>query len=139
MLGSNSDCADNESNPDNDMIANEDITSKTDNFISVHHWIREHYTKLLKNNIATCNYCNVMYTLCNSNLAILHKHLVQKHSEKLNGEQKKEDKFHWTWDYFIPKSDTEAICNKCNRTLKYHTVSDLRSHLIHLHKYVYFK
>ncbi|KYN39211.1 hypothetical protein ALC56_06416, partial [Trachymyrmex septentrionalis] len=31
---------DNESNSDNDMIANEDITPKIDNFIRVRHWIR---------------------------------------------------------------------------------------------------
>ena len=138
-MGSNSDCADNESNSDNDMIANEDITSKTDNFIPVRRWIREHYTKLTNSYKAKCNYCNEEYSIRTTSLANLHKHLVKKHSEKLNEEQKKEDKFHWTWDYFIPKSDTEAICNKCNRTLKYHTVSDLGSHLKHLHKYVYFK
>ena len=111
-MGSNSDCVDNESNSDNDMAANEDITPKIDNFIRVRHWIREHYIKLTKYNIARCNYCNVKFTIHNRYLANLHKHLVKKHSEKLNEEQKKEDKFHWTWDYFIPKSDTEAICNK---------------------------
>jgi len=129
ILGSNSDCADNESNSDNDMIANEDISSKTDNFIPVRRWIREHYTKLTNSYKAKCNYCNKEYNIRRS-LENLHKHLVKKHSEKLNEEQKKEDKFHWTWDYFIPKSDTEAICKKCNRTFKYHKViSNLERHL----------
>ena len=130
ILGSNSDCADNESNSDNDMIANEDISSKTDNFIPVRRWIREHYTKLTNSYKAKCNYCNEIFTLYNSNLARLHKHLAQKHSEKLKKEQKIEDKFHWTWDYFLPKSYTEAICKKCNRTFKYHKViSNLERHL----------
>ena len=104
------------------------ITSKTDNFIPVRRWIREHYTKLTNSYKAKCNYCNEEYSI-RRYLANLHKHLVKKHSEKLNEEQKKEDKFHWTWDYFLPKSDTEAICKKCNRTFKYHkAISNLEQH-----------
>ncbi|EGI67658.1 hypothetical protein G5I_03702 [Acromyrmex echinatior] len=105
----------NESNTDNDMIANEDITKKTD-FIPVRLYIRKHYTKLPKNN-ARCNYCNVKFTIHMNRLAILHEHLVKRHPDILLEEEKREDKFDWCWDYYIAKSDREAICKKCDSTV----------------------
>ena len=97
------------------MIANEDITKKTD-FIPVRLYIRKHYTKLPKNN-ARCNYCNVKFTIHMNRLAILHDHLVKKHPDILLEEEKREDKFDWCWDYYIAKSDREAICKKCDSTV----------------------
>ncbi|XP_011065259.1 PREDICTED: uncharacterized protein LOC105152590 [Acromyrmex echinatior] len=122
---------DNESNSDNDMIANEDITKKTD-FIPVRLYIRKHYTKLPKNN-ARCNYCNVKFTIHMNRLAILHDHLVKKHPDILSEEEKREDKFDWCWDYFIAKSNREATCKICDSTIKYHTACDLKRHLKRIH------
>jgi len=107
--------------------------------IAVDRRIREHYTKLTNTYQAKCNYCNAKFSLQKNYLSNLHKHLMEKHSEKLKEEQKQEDKLHWIWNYFIPESDTEAICKKCNSTIKYQIVNELRSHLKRLHKYVYFK
>ncbi|XP_012061977.1 PREDICTED: uncharacterized protein LOC105625246, partial [Atta cephalotes] len=134
ILGPNSDHIDNESNSDNNLIANEDLTPKTDNFIPVRLYIRKHYTKFIRNKMAKCNYCNAKFTIRNKSLNYLHKHLVKAHPDKLNEEQKKEDKFYWTWDYFIAKSDIEATCKECNLTIKYQSVSCLKKHLKRIHK-----
>ena len=115
------------------MIANEDITKKTD-FIPARLYIRKHYTKLPKNNAARCNYCNAKFTTQNRSLAHLHEHLVKRHPDILSEEEKKEDKFDWSWDYFIAKSDTEATCKKCDSTIKYHLVTHLKNHLKRIHK-----
>ncbi|XP_018053023.1 PREDICTED: uncharacterized protein LOC108690311, partial [Atta colombica] len=134
ILSPNSDHIDNESNSDNDFIANEDLTQKTDSFIPVRRWIRGHYTKLTSSNVARCNHCNVQFFIHkNRSLAILHEHLVKRHLDKLNEEQKNEDKFHWTWDYFIAESDIAATCTECNLTIKYQSVTCLKSHLKRIH------
>ncbi|XP_018350030.1 PREDICTED: uncharacterized protein LOC108753169 [Trachymyrmex septentrionalis] len=130
MLDPNSDCIDNDSNSDNDMTANEDITQKIDNFLPVRRWIRGHYTKLTSNNETKCNHCNVKITIHkNQSLAFLHTHLVKRHSDKLIEEQTKEDKFHWIWDYFIAESDTQATCKQCDFTIKYSSTTNLKKHL----------
>jgi len=117
------------------MIGNEDLTPKTDNFIPVRRWIRGHYTKLTNSNVAKCNHCNAQFSIHKYRfLAILHKHLVKRHSDKLNEEQKKEDKFHWTWDYFIAKSDIEATCKMCYSTIKCDLIKYLKRHLKRMHK-----
>ena len=134
ILGPNSNRVDNESNPDNDMSANEDITKKTDNFIPVHLWIRKLYTKLPRNNSTRCNYCNAIFTMQNKSLANLHEHLMKTHLDKLSEEEKKEDKFHWTWNYFIAESDTKATCTKCDITITNYSVTDLKMHLKRIHK-----
>ena len=105
-----------------------------DILIPVRRWIRGHYTKLTSSKEAKCNHCNVKNIICKHRLAILHEHLVERHSDKLSEEEKKEDKFHWTWDYFIAKSDTEATCKKCDKTIKYHSVTHLKNHLKRIHK-----
>ena len=109
-----------------------------DVLIPVRRWIRGHYTKLTSSNETKCNHCNEKFTIHkNQSLAFLHKHLVEKHLDKLKEEQTKEVKFHWTWDYFIA-SDTQATCKQCDLTIKYHTITNLKRHL-KCHKYVYFK
>ena len=133
-MGSNSDHIDNESNSNNDLIGNEDLIPKTDNFIPVRLYIRKHYTKLIRNKMAKCNHCNAKFTIRNKSLAYLHKHLVKAHPDKLNEEQKKEDKFHWTWDYFIAESDIYARCKICKLTIKYNLVKYLKNHLKIIHK-----
>jgi len=133
-LGPNSDHIDNESNSDNDLIANEDLTPKTDNFIPVRFYIRKHYTKLIRNKMTKCNYCNAKITIRYKYLDYFHKHLVKAHPDKLNEEKKKEDKFHWTWDYFMAESDTEATCKICYLTIKNRTVTCLKKHLKRMHK-----
>ena len=133
-MGPNSDHIDNESNSDNDLIANEDLTPKTDNFIPVRLYIRKHYTKFIRNKMAKCNYCNAKFTIRNKSLNYLHKHLVKAHPDKLNEEQKKDGKFHWTWDYFIAESDTHAKCKECNLTIKCDLVKYLKNHLKYIHK-----
>ncbi|XP_011053866.1 PREDICTED: uncharacterized protein LOC105145764, partial [Acromyrmex echinatior] len=122
----------NESNSDNDMIANEDIIKKTD-FIPARLYIRKHYTKLPKRNDARCNYCNVKFAILNKRLAILHDHLVKRHPDILSEEEKKEDKFDWSWDYFIVKSDREATCKLCESSIKYQQVTPLKKHLKRIH------
>ena len=107
--------------------------------IAVDRRIREHYTKLTNTYQAKCNYCNAKFSLQKKYLSNLHNHLAEKHSEKLKEEQKQEDKLHWIWNYFIPESDTEAICMKCNSRIKYKIVQQLRTHLERFHKYVHFK
>ena len=42
---------------------------------------------------------------------------MKAHPDILSEEEKKEDKFYWTWDYFIAKSDTETTCILCNAQL----------------------
>ena len=69
--------------------------------------------------------CKIGYT----SLAILHKHLVEKHLDKLKEEQTKEVKFHWTWDYFIAESDAQAKCKQCALTIKYYSITNLKCHL----------
>ena len=128
ILGPNSDCTDNDSNSDNDMTANEDITQKIDNFIPVRSWICEHYTKLTSNK-ARCNHCNAQFIVHNTSSVTLHKHLLKTHSDILTEGEKKEDKFHWTWDYFIAESDTQAKCKQCALTIKYYSITNLKCHL----------
>ena len=115
------------------MIANEDITKKTD-FIPVRLYIRKHYTKLPKNNAARCNYCNTKFTIQSMSLVNLHEHLVKRHSDILSEEEKKEDKIYWCWDYFIAISDTEATCKLCGSSIKYQKVTPLKNHLKLIHK-----
>ena len=103
--------------------------------IPVRRWIRGHYTKLTSNNEAKCNHCAEITIYNNRYLADLHEHLVKRHSDILSEEEKKEDKFDWSWDYFIAKSDTEATCKICDLTIKYYSVSGLKNHLKHIHKY----
>jgi len=103
--------------------------------IPVRRWIRGHYTKLTSSNVTRCNHCNKQFSIPKKrHLAILHKHLVKAHSDKLNEEQKKEDKFHWTWDYFTAESNTEATCKECNLPIKYQSVTCLQKHLKRMHK-----
>ena len=79
------------------------------------------------------DYCNAKFNIHNRSLAILHKHFVKAHPDILSEEEKKEDKFYWTWDYFIAKSDTETTCIICNATIG----SKLTSRLIlHLKQYL---
>ncbi|XP_011063018.1 PREDICTED: uncharacterized protein LOC105151168 isoform X1 [Acromyrmex echinatior] len=115
------------------MIANEDVIKKTD-FIPTRLYIRKHYTKLSKSNAAKCNNCNEKFNIPNNRLAILHEHLMKRHPDILSEEEKKVDKFDWSWDYFIAKSDREATCKICDSTIKYHTVTELKRHLKHVHK-----
>ena len=106
-----------------------------DILIPVRRWIRGNYTQLTSSNGAKCNHCNAEITIYkNRSLAILHEHLVKTHPDILSEEEKKEDKFDWSWDYFIAKSDTEATCKKCDARIKYRSVSCLKSHLKHIHK-----
>ena len=88
-----------------------------DILIPVRRWIRGHYTKLTSSNEAKCNHCNEKFTIHKNRLAILHEHLVKIHPDILSEEEKKEDKFDWCWDYYIAKSDREAICKKCDSTV----------------------
>ena len=105
-----------------------------DILIPVRRWIRGHYTKLTSNNEAKCNHCAEITIYNNRSLANLHEHLVKRHPDILSEEEKKEDKFDWSWDYFIAKSDTEATCKKCDLTIKYRTITQLQRHLAYYHK-----
>ncbi|KYQ49636.1 hypothetical protein ALC60_11290 [Trachymyrmex zeteki] len=69
-----------------------------------------------------------------SNPGNLHKHLVKAHPDKLTEEEEKEDKFHWTWDYFILKDDTEATCVICEVIISYSRTNYLKRHLKRIHK-----
>ncbi|KYN39791.1 hypothetical protein ALC56_05836, partial [Trachymyrmex septentrionalis] len=116
----------NESNSYNH--ANLDIN----NLIPVRRWIRGHYTKL-RNTEVTCNHCNGEYSTYN-HLHILHKHLVKEHPDKLTEEEKKEDKFLWSWDYFTIKDDSYATCKICPTTISYTRTDYLTQHLKNVHK-----
>ena len=134
ILGPNSDCVDNDSNSDNDMTANEDISRKTNDLIPVSIRIRGHYTKLTSNKIR-CNHCNEKFSFHKyKSSAVLHEHLVKTHSDKLKEEQTRKDKFHWIWDYFIAKSDTKTTCKECGLTITYYSVTNLKDHLNCNHK-----
>ncbi|XP_011063070.1 PREDICTED: uncharacterized protein LOC105151206 [Acromyrmex echinatior] len=100
-----------------------------DDLIPVRNWMREHYTKLIRTNKATCNYCNVEIKICVTHLVVFHRHLVNVHPEKLTEEEKKEVKFSWIWDHFIAKIDKEAICKHCQIIIKYEDTTRLKQHL----------
>ena len=75
------------------------------------------------------DYCNAKFNIHNRSLAILYKHVVKAHPDILSEEEKKEDKFYWTWDYFIAKSDTEPTYILCNATIWSKLTSRLILHL----------
>ena len=75
------------------------------------------------------DYCNAKFNIHNKSLAILHKHFVKAHPDILSEEEKKEDNFYWTWDYFIAKSDTETTCILYNATIASKLTSRLILHL----------
>ena len=54
---------------------------------------------------------------------------MKAHPDILSEEEKKEDKFYWTWDYFIAKSDTETTCILYNATIASKLTSRLILHL----------
>ncbi|XP_018308801.1 uncharacterized protein [Mycetomoellerius zeteki] len=108
-------------------------TEAGDNFIPARRWIRGHYTKLTKSNKARCNHCTEKFIMHFKCSAVLHKHLVNAHPDKLTEEEKKEVKFHWTWDYFILKGDKKAICKECKKIIKYSNTIQLKDHLEKIH------
>ncbi|KYQ59963.1 hypothetical protein ALC60_00984, partial [Trachymyrmex zeteki] len=59
---------------------------------------------------------------------------VDAHPEKLTEEEKNEVKFHWTWDYYIAKSSTEALCKLCKVIVRCKTMSYLKKHLKKKHE-----
>ena len=75
------------------------------------------------------DYCNARFNIHNRSLTILHKHFVKAHPVILSEEEKKEDKFYWTRDYFIAKSDTETTCILYNATIASKLTSRLILHL----------
>ncbi|KYQ54047.1 hypothetical protein ALC60_09177 [Trachymyrmex zeteki] len=110
-----------------------------DNLIPIPRWIRGHYSKLTRNNEATCNHCNKKINVSITHLIFLHTHLVISHPDKLTGEEKKEVKFHWTWDYFTLKDDTEATCVICKATINCMSPTNLKRHLQRVHKNYFFR
>jgi len=101
---------------------------ESDNFIPVRRWMRGHYTKLTRSDGITCNHCNDKYSIASPSL-FLHKHLVEAHPDKLTDEEKKEDKFFWTWDYFTIEDDSDATCKICETTIRYTKTYNLTQHL----------
>ncbi|XP_018313631.1 uncharacterized protein, partial [Mycetomoellerius zeteki] len=98
------------------------------NLIPIRRWMREHYTKLTRNR-ARCNHCNEKFSICLSHLHTLHKHLVEAHPDKLSEAEENEVKFHWIWDYYIAKSNTEASCKLCKVIVRCKTTNCLNRHL----------
>ncbi|XP_011706561.1 PREDICTED: uncharacterized protein LOC105461750, partial [Wasmannia auropunctata] len=92
------------------------------------HSIRRHYTKLTGEKAAKCNYCITKFSINTKDYAKYHRHLVKEHPNKLTKKEKKQKKFGWFWDYFIPNKNMTAICNICRMICKYHKLSN--AHLI---------
>lgn len=67
------------------------------------------------------------YIISMYKLSTLYKHLVELHPEKLTEEEKNETKFYWVWDYYIARSNTEAICKQCEVTIRYKEAIDLEN------------
>ncbi|KYQ58868.1 hypothetical protein ALC60_02126, partial [Trachymyrmex zeteki] len=101
--------------------------------IPIRRWMREHYTKLTRNR-ARCNHCNEKFDIHLNRLCTLHKHLVEAHPDKLTEGEKNEVKFNWTWDYYIAKSGTEALCKLCKVIVRYKNVTQLKNHLKRNHE-----
>ncbi|KYQ52558.1 hypothetical protein ALC60_08321 [Trachymyrmex zeteki] len=95
--------------------------------------MREHYTKLTRNR-ARCNHCNDKFNIHIPHLHILHKHLVEAHPEKLTEGEENEVKFHWIWDYYIAKSNTEATCKLCKVIVRCKNTYSLNHHLKRNHE-----
>ncbi|KYQ48245.1 hypothetical protein ALC60_12715, partial [Trachymyrmex zeteki] len=129
----------NENNSDDGMDANKDVEADQKLFSQGNtiqfdsNTSREHYTKLTCNK-AICNHCNGEFNINVRRIDTFHKHLVEAHADKLTEKEKNEVKFHWTWDYFILKDCTKAICTICNVTTGGKHVSSLKSHLRRNHK-----
>ncbi|KYQ55647.1 hypothetical protein ALC60_05454, partial [Trachymyrmex zeteki] len=125
---------DNENSSDDNMDANRDITlGRLYNFLPICRWMREHYTKLTTNN-AICNHCNRKFTLHKKCIRNLHKHLTELHPDKLTEGEKNEVKFHWIWDYYTAKSNTEALCKLCKVIVRCKTIAYLKKHLKKQHQ-----
>ncbi|XP_018303211.1 uncharacterized protein, partial [Mycetomoellerius zeteki] len=109
-----------------------------DDLVPVRRWIRVHYTKMTRNNEARCIHCDGKFIIYMKNLAILHKHLVEAHADKLTKEEKNDMKFHWTWDYFTRKEDRESTCKLCKARINHNNnqniVRSLKEHLKSIHK-----
>ncbi|KYQ48244.1 hypothetical protein ALC60_12726 [Trachymyrmex zeteki] len=100
---------DNKNSSDDDMDGNRDIT--------------------LRKAKPRCNHCNEKFSICLSHLHTLHKHLVEAHPDKLSEAEENEVKFHWIWDYYIAKSNTEASCKLCKVIVRCKTTNCLNRHL----------
>ncbi|KYQ53306.1 hypothetical protein ALC60_07542, partial [Trachymyrmex zeteki] len=109
-----------------------------DDLVPVRCWLRVHYTKMTRNNEARCIHCDGKFIIYIKNFANIHKHMVDAHPEKLTEEEKNEVKLHWTWDYYIAKSNTEATCELCKVTVKSKNITALKHHLRRNHEKIHY-
>jgi len=104
-----------------------------DNKLPVREWLRKHYIQAKIKSKAICRHCSKKIFYKRYNYFYLLHHLTNIHSEVLTEEQKRDENVDWVWDYFIPKENTKARCNLCNRFVDFNLLYNLDLHL-HIHR-----